>query len=116
MLLDDEVAAAAADARIQLFGYSSLLGGAYSREDRPIPDIYQHAGTAEALTVLREVADSVALDPGQVVLAWMTQRRTSVVPVVGVSRPDQLASALDAVSCQLPDDAISALDDARNVS
>jgi len=113
VLLDDEVAAVASVEDVQLFGYLSLLGGAYTRDDRPLPDAYQHAGTRHALAVLGEVADGANLDPGQAVLAWMGQREQSVIPIVGVSRPEHLESAIEAATAVLPAEAIAALDTAR---
>lgn len=115
VLLDDDLASVAAAAGATLTGYSSLLSGAYTRPDRPLPDGYRHGGTARQLAALAAAADVTGLDAGQVVLAWMTSRARPVLPVVGVSSPDQLASAVRAVSTRLPADVVAALDEARTV-
>jgi aryl-alcohol dehydrogenase-like predicted oxidoreductase len=115
VLLDDDLASVAAAAGATLTGYSSVLSGAYTRPDRPLPDGYRHGGTARQLAALAAAADVTGLDAGQVVLAWMTSRARPVLPVVGVSSPDQLASAVRAVSTRLPADVVAALDEARTV-
>lgn len=113
VLLDDAIAGVADHAGMQLLGYSPLLGGAYTRADRPLPDGYQHAGTSAALAVLHEEATRVGLDAGQTVLAWMGQRHPSVIPVVGISSRAQLDSAIDAAATPLTAEAIQALERAR---
>jgi len=74
---------------------------------------YATPGSGERLSTLRSVADSVGLDAGQVVLAWMSQRPTPVLPIAGVSRPDHVRSAWQAVTQALPDHAIARLDTGR---
>lgn len=116
VLLDDAVASVADNAGIQLLGYSPLLGGAYTRDDRPLPDGYRHAGTEAALDVLHEQAARAGLDAGQTVLAWMGQRQPSVIPIVGISNRAQLDSAITAAATPLSAEAIRALDRARIVA
>jgi aryl-alcohol dehydrogenase-like predicted oxidoreductase len=66
--------------------------GAYTRQDRPIPDIYHHPGTTRRLAALREVAGELGATPNQVVLAWLIGG--GVVPIVGVSTMEQLEEAI----------------------
>lgn len=113
VVLDDDVMAIARDASVLPVGYSTLLTGAYTRADRPLPAAYRHAGTDRALSVLRTTARDAGLDAGQTVLAWMVQRSERVVPVIGPSRREQLINALDAVTTPLAPGALQALDDAR---
>jgi aryl-alcohol dehydrogenase-like predicted oxidoreductase len=113
IVLDDEVISVAEAASVLPVGYSTLLMGAYTRDDRPLPPAYQHEGTAAALAALHSAADESGLDAGQTVLAWMVQRDQPVVPVIGPSRPDQLVSAIEAVSTTLKPEALDALDRAR---
>lgn len=114
VLLDDEVIATARDASVALLGYSPLLSGAYTRSDRDLPDGFRHAGTDAALRALQDAADASRLDAGQTVLAWMGQRTERVIPVVGVSRREQLISAVDAVATPLAPDVLDVLDRARS--
>ncbi|MDF0530414.1 aldo/keto reductase [Tsukamurella sp. 8F] len=113
VLLDEAVVAECSAAGIAMLGYSPLLSGAYTRADRPLPSGYATQHCNAMLQSLADVAAWVGLDMGQTVLAWMGQRSTPVWPVVGVSTPEQLRSAVTAVETRLPDDALAALDAAR---
>lgn len=112
-MLDPATEAIAAAADVTLLGYSPLLSGAYTRTDRPLPAEYDTPETGRQLDTLRVVAEEVGLDAGQVVLAWMNQRPSAVLPVVGVSQPEQVRSAWQAVTANLPEDAVAHLDAAR---
>jgi aryl-alcohol dehydrogenase-like predicted oxidoreductase len=116
VVLDDEVTEICADAGVTLLGYSPLLSGAYTRDDRPLPDGYDTPTNRRALTALAEDADRAHLDPGQTVLAWMGQRRRRVIPVVGASSPEQVDAAWQAVSTRLDDEALDRLDQARRIA
>lgn len=113
VVLDLETERIASSAEITLVGYSPLLSGAYTRTDRPLHADYSTQDSRQRLDALRSVADEVGLDPGQVVLAWMNQRPTPVLPIVGVSRPEQVLSAWHAVTQVLPDHLIARLQAAR---
>ncbi|WP_087508021.1 aldo/keto reductase [Cellulomonas iranensis] len=115
VVLDDAVRGVADDADLTLIGYSPLLHGAYTRPDKELPEPYRHRGTATQLAALADAAAVTGLDAGQVVLAWMTSLPRPVLPVVGVSSPEQLASAVHAVSAGLPAEVVAALDAARTV-
>ena len=114
IVLDDAVIAVAREASVLPVGYSTLLTGAYTREDRPFPPAYLHDGTDTALSALRTAARESGLDTGQTVLAWMVQRSEPVVPVIGPSRREQLLSALDALTTPLTPQTLEALDRARS--
>lgn len=113
VVLDPATESIASAAEVTLVGYSPLLSGAYTRNDRPLPADYSTQESRHRLDALRSVADEVGLDPGQVVLAWMNQRPTPVLPIVGVSRPEQVRLAWHAVTQVLPDHLIARLDAAR---
>lgn len=113
VLLDAEVERVCTEAGVAMLGYSSLLGGAYTRPDRPLPPAYRTPAAGPALRTLHDVADQVGLDAGQTVLAWMVQRARPVVPVVGVSGVEQLRSATRAVTTSVPADLLARLDEAR---
>ncbi|MGZ3143766.1 aldo/keto reductase [Lentzea chajnantorensis] len=114
VLLDDEVLAAASAGRVLPVAHSVLLGGAYTRQDRPLPAPYLRPGTAAALSVLDDVAAEHDLDAGQAVLAWMVRRPAAVLPIVGCSTPAQLESAWRAVHTPLSDRAVEALEAGRS--
>lgn len=114
VLLDEEVEQVCAEAEMAMLGYSPLLSGSYTRTDRPLPDGYQTPDTDGALTALYDAAKQAGLDAGQAVLAWMGQRDRPVLPVVGVSTPEQLHGAVDAVTTTLPYNTLTRLDAARS--
>lgn len=116
VLLDQQVERVCSSAGIAMLGYSPLLSGAYTRDDRALPEGYATDGTATALRELHAVAAEAGLDAGQAALAWMAQRDRPALPVVGLSTPGQLRSAVQAVTTALPDGALARLDAARSAA
>ncbi|MFB9833828.1 aldo/keto reductase [Actinoallomurus acaciae] len=86
---------------LSLLAYSVLLSGAYTRPDRALPEQYDRPGTAQRLTVLREVAAEIGATPNQVVLSWLLHGEPPVMPVIGVSSVGQLQECLAAVDLHL---------------
>ncbi|WSQ09421.1 aldo/keto reductase [Streptomyces sp. NBC_01231] len=86
---------------LTLLGYSTLLGGALSRSDRPVPEQYDHPGTPGRLSALGSVAEELGASPNQVALAWHMHSSPSVLPVIGVSSVAQLDECLVAVDLEL---------------
>ncbi|MCP2166877.1 aldo/keto reductase [Goodfellowiella coeruleoviolacea] len=105
----DLLAYAATQPDLLLHGYSPLLGGAYTRPDKPLAAEYQGPTTQRRLAALREVAARLNATPNQVVLAWMLASTPRVVPVLGVSSVAQLDEAMDALTLDLDQDALTRL-------
>ncbi|SEG93719.1 Predicted oxidoreductase [Nonomuraea solani] len=99
---DDMLDYLAAEPDLTLWAYNTLMFGAYTRADRPIPDIYDHPGTTRRLAVLHEVAKELGATPNQVVLAWLLA--DGIVPIVGVSTMEQLEEAIAATDLKLDSD------------
>ncbi len=97
---------------LALWAYTSLLNGSYTRPDRPLPDAYEHAGTARRLVVLGEVAGQLGVTRNQVVLAWLLGGDPAISPIVGVSCSEQLDDALAARGLGLSDEQRRRLDEA----
>jgi len=95
-----------------LLAYSPLLGGAYTRADKPLADEYDHPGTTERLVVLNEVAAGLGATPNQIVLAWLLATDPPSVPVLGVSSVRQLDECLGALDVTLDEDTRHRLDTA----
>ncbi|WP_336206071.1 aldo/keto reductase [Nonomuraea sp. LPB2021202275-12-8] len=93
---------------VTLWAYNTLMFGAYTREDRPIPEIYDHSGTTRRLAVLHEVARELGATPNQVVLAWLMA--DGHVPIVGVSTMAQLDEAIGAAELKLENELKARLD------
>lgn len=95
-----------------LLAYSALLGGAYARADRSLPE--QHLGPdADArLRALCEVAEQTGATVNQVVLAWMLHSDPPVLPLIAASTEAQLAENLGALDVQLSADQMQRLNEA----
>ncbi|MFF0247564.1 aldo/keto reductase [Streptosporangium sandarakinum] len=98
---------------LTLWAYNTLMAGAYTRPDRPLPEVYDHPGTARGLAVLREAADELGVTVNQVVLAWLIGGDVPTIPIVGVSSLAQLDEALGAVDLKLDDELRARLEAAR---
>jgi aryl-alcohol dehydrogenase-like predicted oxidoreductase len=91
------------------WAYTSLLNGALTRSDRPLPEAYDHPCTTRRLAILGDVADELGVTRNQVVLAWLRGGNPPIAPIVGVSTLAQLDEALDEVT--LSDEQLRRLDD-----
>ncbi len=94
----------AADGAFPILAYSPLLGGAFSQGDRPLPPEYRTRESENRLAALQEVAKETGSTPNQVVLAWMRQHPTPVIPLLGVSRVSQLIENLGSTETRLSPD------------
>jgi aryl-alcohol dehydrogenase-like predicted oxidoreductase len=95
-----------------LLPYSPLLGGGYTREDKPIPQQYVGADSDARLSALRAVADETGATVHQVIFAWMMQHEQSVLPVFSASNAEQMRENLGALDVSLTDDQVTRLNDA----
>ncbi|MGI5142978.1 aldo/keto reductase [Streptomyces sp. CA-106110] len=96
---------------LSVWSYSSLMWGSYVRADKPLPETYDHPGTARVLAVLEEVADELSATPNQVVLAWLM--RQGIDPIVGASRVEQIEQAIAARRVRLSDEHLARFAEAR---
>lgn len=95
-----------------LLPYSPLLGGGYTREDKPIAAQYVGADSDARLSALRAVADETGASVHQVIFAWMMQHEQSVLPVFSASNAEQMREDLGALDVALTDDQMTRLNDA----
>jgi aryl-alcohol dehydrogenase-like predicted oxidoreductase len=102
-----------AEPGLTLVAYSPLLGGAYARDDKPLPSDYDHPGTPARLAVLRDVAKETGATVNQVVLAWQIGGPLPVVPLAGASSVAQLEENLVAVDLELTSEQRDRLDAAH---
>jgi aryl-alcohol dehydrogenase-like predicted oxidoreductase len=89
---------------------SGVLPGAGRRFD---PDKLTPRELA-AQRAVAEVAAGLDASPAQVALAWTRAKSTVVLPLVGVSRPEQLKDNLGALDLTLPPEAVARLDAATD--
>ncbi|HEY1179686.1 MAG TPA: aldo/keto reductase [Phytomonospora sp.] len=97
---------------LALVAYSPLIGGAYTRDDKPIPAIYDHPGGRARLAALREVAAETGATAGQVALAWLIGAEIPSIPIVGASTVAQLDESLEAADLELTAEQRARLDTA----
>lgn len=93
-----------ADTGMTLLAYSVLLGGAYTRGDRPLPDEYVSPDNTERLNTLRTIAQEIGATPNQVILCWMRQSSPAVIPLIAASTIDQLDENISALDYTLTAD------------
>ncbi|GAA2841828.1 aldo/keto reductase [Kribbella solani] len=86
----------------QLFAYSPLIAGAYeNRADRPIHQAFDHPGTTRRLEVLTTLAETLNVTRSELVLAWLTGGTPAITPIVGISTPEYLTTALTGTRLKL---------------
>lgn len=96
---------------LDLWCYTPLMMGGYTRADRPFSAGYAHPGTERVLRVLDEVARETGATPNQVVLAWLMSQGIS--PIVGASRIEQVDEAMAARDVTLSPSQLDRFADAR---
>lgn len=91
---------------ITLLAYSPLLGGAYVREDRPIPPQYHGPDTEARLRALQEMATQKGITVNQLVLAWMIRSKPPVIPLVAGSTLAQMEENYGALKVSLSEEEV----------
>ncbi len=99
---------------IALIAYSTLLQGAYTRPDRPVPAQYAGPDAEVRLEALRGVADETGATLNQIVVAWMLQSDPPILPIIAGSRPGQVIENIGALKIRLSEDQLRRLDTAGN--
>lgn len=94
----------------RLLAFSPLLKGAYTRDDRPIPNQYAGPDSDARLKALRKIADECGATANQVVYSWMVG--SGVIPLTAPTTIDQLRENLGYVLVHLTEDQIKRLDSA----
>lgn len=100
------------DTGTTMLAYSVLLGGAYTRNDRPLPEGYISPDNDQRLVTLRSVADELGATPNQVILCWMRQSSPAIIPLIAASTIEQLDENINALSFELNDDQMERLNTA----
>jgi aryl-alcohol dehydrogenase-like predicted oxidoreductase len=97
---------------VTLVAYSALLGGGYTRADKPLDPDLDHPGTPARLKALREVAAEAGATVNQVVLAWLIGGEVPIIPLISASSVAQLDESLAAVDLDLTPEQRARLDSA----
>lgn len=107
-LLTDEQRDHAAAHGLEVWAYGPLLSGAYDNPAKPIPEVFDHAGTDRRLAALDRVAAAHDAARGQVVLAWLVAHGSR--PILGASNLAQLDGGLAGAALDLTPDELAHLD------
>ena len=100
--------------QVTLVGYSILLQGAYTREDRELPAQFAGTDSDARLAELRAVSREVQHTPNQVIIAWMRQSSPATLPIPAQSRVDQLRESMAALNLVLTESQVDRLTSAGN--
>jgi aryl-alcohol dehydrogenase-like predicted oxidoreductase len=81
------------------------------------PHVFPHSqqGSDDVVRLVGAIAAETGRSPAQVALAWLRGRPGTVVPIVGATRPEQLADSLAAADLTLDADQLARLDKASAV-
>jgi aryl-alcohol dehydrogenase-like predicted oxidoreductase len=85
---------------------AGVLAGSVNRVDPARLDDRERA----AAKAVREVAAELSVEPAQVALAWTMAKSRAVLPLVGISKAEQLAAHVAALDLVLPAEAITRLE------
>ena len=110
--VNDDLLEFCADVNMPILAYSPLLSGAYTREDRPLPEEYNTPDTDMRLAALKTVAQEVGATLNQVVLAWMMQSHPTIIPIIAASTPEQMHDNLGTLNITLSKEQMALLADA----
>ncbi|MDX3004725.1 aldo/keto reductase [Kribbella solani] len=99
---------------LTLVAYTPLLSGAYVRADRPLDELYDHAGTRARKAALDKVVKETGATANQVVLSWLTGGEIPTIALVGASSVAQIDDSLAAADLELTVDQRQRLDAAGN--
>ena len=104
------------DQGLRLLAYSPLLGGAYTRNDRPLPAAYDTPDNHARLCVLSDVARQTGFTPNQIVLAWLMQSHPATIPLTAASTVEQLRENLAAAEVRLAPEILMQLTNATHAN
>ena len=113
LLSEEAIDYVATEPGLAMWAYTPLLNGAYARDDRPLPEAYDHPGTERRLKVLADIATETGATRNQVVLAWLMHGELAISPIVGVSSLDQLDEAMAAAVLHLEGEQLARLNQMR---
>ncbi|MAS37520.1 MAG: oxidoreductase [Anaerolineaceae bacterium] len=97
---------------ITVLAFSAMLGGVFTRSDRPLRAEYAGPDSDARLKALNEVAQETGATPSQIVLAWMLHSTPAVLPLISASTPETMQDNLGALDVSLSDDQMERLNTA----
>jgi aryl-alcohol dehydrogenase-like predicted oxidoreductase len=99
---------------LSVAAWAPLAAGVLSGGTRRVDQSTLTARDRAAAAAVRTVADELGATPAQVALAWTRAKSPAVLPLVGVSRAEQLTDNLAALDLVLPAAAVATLEAATD--
>jgi aryl-alcohol dehydrogenase-like predicted oxidoreductase len=99
---------------LSVAAWAPLAAGVLSGGTRRVDQSTLTARDRAAAAAVRQVADELGATPAQVALAWTRATSPAVLPLVGVSRAEQLTENLAGLDLTLPAEAVAALEAATD--
>lgn len=112
--INDDMKRFAEHHNVSLIGYSILLQGAYTRDDKPMPAQFAGPEANDRLAALASVAKDVNATMNQVIIAWMRQSSPFVLPIIAGSSTAQLDENISALDVRLSSEHMELLNTAGN--
>lgn len=99
---------------VALVTYSPLLSGYYTRPDRKESywrkHVYENAGNESRLEALSNIARKYETNENVIVLAWLTQRKVSSIPLIAASKREQIQENFEALTINFTDEDLEYLE------
>lgn len=97
---------------ITVLAFSAMLGGVFTRSDRPLREEYVGPDSDARMAMLRTIAAETGATPTQIVLAWMLHNSPAVLPLISASSPEVMRDNLGALNVTLTPDQMERLNNA----
>lgn len=90
---------------VALVTYSPLLSGYYTRPERRDSywrkHVYENTGNESRLEALGHIAEKYGTNENVIVLAWLTQRNVTSIPLIAASKLEQIRENFEALTVRL---------------
>jgi aryl-alcohol dehydrogenase-like predicted oxidoreductase len=110
---DEQLDYLRANEEVALLAYSPLLKGIYDdpqkRQRYYNWSFYDTDDSRARLAALSEIAGSLGVSNSQLVLAWLLHHQPTVIPIIAASSLEQFQHNMQALSIQLSDEHMAAL-------
>ncbi len=96
--------------QVSLLAYSTLLSGLYANSDPiELPEEYNTEDNRYRMEVLGRIAEEIGCTKNQLILAWMMNHKTRIIPIISGSKPNQIQESIGACELYLSKDQLKTL-------
>jgi len=97
---------------MNFMSYQTLMSGAYSRQDKEIPNEYIGPDSDERMKVLEEITEEKDANINHVVLAWAMQNEMKSIPLITGSKVSQIEDNVRSSEVKLTNEQVQRLNNA----